>query len=82
MYNTNVTNARNNLYNLVEMAISDSEPVNIASKNGNAILISESDYNSLLETLYLSSDPEYKKTLIEGLNTPIEECVPESELLW
>lgn len=82
MYNVNITNARNDFYNLVDMAINYSEPVNIVTKKGNAILISEDDYNSLMETLYLSSDPEYKKSLLQGMNTPIEECVPESELDW
>lgn len=82
MYNVNITNARSNLYNLVDMAINDSEPVNIVTKKGNAVLISEADYNALMETLYLSSDPEYKKTLLDGMNTPVEECADESELQW
>lgn len=82
MYNVNITKARGDLYNLVDMAISCSEPVNIVTKKGNAVLISEDDYNSLMETLYLSSDPEYKQSLIDGKNTPIEECFGESELDW
>ena len=77
MYNTNVTNARANLYNLVNMAIDNSEIVNINTRNGNALLISEEDYNSLVETLYLSADPEYKRSLIEGKNTRLEDCVDE-----
>lgn len=82
MYNVNITNARNDLYNLVDMAIKDSEPVNIVTKNGNAVIISESDYNSLIETLYLSSDPNFKKSLLEGANAPLEDFVDESELNW
>lgn len=82
MYNTNVTNARANLYNLVNMAIDNSETININTKNGNALLISEDDYNSLVETLYLSSDPEYKKSLIEGKNTNLEDCIDEEDLNW
>lgn len=82
MYNVNITNARNNLYNLVEMAIRDSEPVNIATKSGNAVIISEADYNSLLETLYLSSDPAYKETLLAGMRAPLSEFSDESELEW
>ena len=82
MYNTNVTNARANLYNLVNMAIDNSEIININTKNGNALLISEDDYNSLVETLYLSSDPEYKRSLIEGKNTRLEDCVDEEDLNW
>ena len=82
MYNTNVTNARANLYNLVNMAIDNSEIVNITTRNGNALLISEEDYNSLVETLYLSADPEYKRSLIEGKNTRLEDCVDEEDLNW
>ena len=82
MYNTNVTNARANLYNLVNMAIDNSEIVNINTRNGNALLISEEDYNSLVETLYLSADPEYKRSLIKGKNTRLEDCVDEEDLNW
>lgn len=82
MYNINISNARANLYNLVRMAIEDSELINLSTKEGNAIIISEADYNSLVETLYLSSDSNYKKTLIDGINTPISECVKESDVEW
>lgn len=82
MYNINITNARAKLYNLLEMAIDDSEVINISTKNGNAIIISEADYNSLLETLYLSSDPVYKQSLIDGLNTPLSDCVNKDEVEW
>ena len=82
MYNTNVTNARANLYNLVNMAINDNEIININTKNGNAVLLNEADYNSLIETLYLSTDPEYKKSLVMGLNTPLEQCIDEDEVEW
>ncbi len=81
MYNINVTNARAKLYELLNMAINDSEVINIATKNGNAVIISESDYNSLLETLYLSSDPSYKRSLIDGKNTPLSECIDESDVI-
>lgn len=82
MYNVNITNARNDLYNLVDMALNDSEPVNIVTKKGNAVLISEQDYNAIMETLYLSSDPAYKQSLIDAMNEPLEECIDESEIDW
>ena len=82
MYNTNVTNARANLYNLINMAIDNNEVININTKNGNAVLISEEDYNSLIETLFLSSDPDYKKSLIKGKEIPLEECIDEEEIEW
>ena len=70
MYNTNVTQAMANLYNLVNMAIEDNEVININTKNGNAILMSEDDYRALIETLYLSSNPTMKKLLLDGKKCP------------
>lgn len=37
---------------------------------------------NIIETLYLSSIPSMGKTIIDGLNTPIDECVPEDEVCW
>lgn len=74
MINTNVTNFRKQLFELIDQTIIFNEPVNISTKNGNAILISEEDYNSLMETLRLTSIPGMREKLEEGVNTPIEEC--------
>ncbi len=43
-------------------------------------LESEKDYNGLMETLYLSSVPAMKEKIIEGLHTPLNECLPENEV--
>ena len=84
MYNTNITNARANLYNLVNMAIDDSEVININTKNGNALLISEDDYNSLLETIYIMLDKETMKIIKEAKENMKNEdyWVDESEVNW
>ena len=79
---TNVTQFRNDIFNILEKTIKFNEPVNISTKAGNAVVISEEDYNGLMETLYLSLIPTIKESIIEGLNTPIAECVPESEVDW
>jgi len=80
--NTNATSFRKDMFRLLEQTIKWGEPVNISTKDGNAIVISEEDYNGLMETLYLSSMPDVKKAIIEGLNTPISECIPENEVQW
>ena len=67
---------------MLEQTIKYNEPVNISTKDGNAVIISEEDYNNLMETIYLLSIPEQREKIIEGLNTPIEECVPEDEVDW
>jgi len=82
MLNTNITNFRKNIFGMLEQTIKYNEPVNISTKDGNAVIISEEDYNGLMETLYLSSIPNMKERIIEGMNTPISECVPENEVEW
>ncbi len=74
MINTNATNFRKQLFELIEQTVKFNEPVNISTKNGNAVLISEEEYNNLMETLYLTSVPGMKEKLLDGVNTPIEEC--------
>ena len=82
MLTTTATNFRKNLFGILERTIEFNEPVNISTKAGNAVVISEDDYNGLMETLYLSSIPTMRQTIIEGLHTPLEECIPEDEVQW
>ena len=82
MLNTNITNFRKSIFSMLEQTIKYHEPVNISTKDGNAVIISEEDYNSLMETLYLYSIPEQREKIIEGLNIPIEECLTENEVEW
>lgn len=74
MINTNATNFRKNMFEMLDQTIRFNEPVNISTKSGNAVLISEDEYNSLMETLYLSSAPGMKEKLVKGAETPLEEC--------
>ncbi len=76
MLNTNITNFRKNIFGMLEQTIKYNEPVNISTKDGNAVVISEADYNSLVESLYLRTE------IVEGLDTPLSECLPESEVSW
>ena len=82
MTTTTVTNFRKNVFTMVENAIRYNEPVNIITKDGNAIVISEEEYQGLLETLSLTSIYGMKEKLINGLNTPLEDTVPEEEVAW
>lgn len=82
MLNTNATNFRKNLFALLEQTVRYNEPVNVSTKEGNAVLISEQDYNSLMETLYLSANQEIRESIIQGLNTPLSECIQEDQVNW
>jgi len=80
MKSIKATNARKQIYKLIEETVNTNTPIQISSKNGNVIMISEADWNSIQETLYLISIPGIRESIIEGLNTPIEDCV--EELNW
>ena len=82
MLNTNITQFRKNVFAMLENTIKYNEPINISTKSGNAILLSEEEYNGIMATLELSSNAELKKTLIDGMNTPLSECIPEDEVAW
>ena len=78
----NITNARKELYSLVEDVNRYSEPALIVSKKGNAVLVSESDWNAIQETVYLNSIPGMVESIRTGLETSIEDCVPEEDVKW
>ena len=82
MTTTTITNFRKNVYAMVENTVRFNEPVNITTKDGNAMLISEEEYLGLIETLHLASVPGMKEKLIDGLNTPLSDTVPEEEVDW
>ena len=74
MQNINITSARVELFKLASSCIKYSNVININTKDGNVIMLSEEDYNSLLETLYLAGVPGMYESIIEGANTPLEDC--------
>lgn len=82
MTNVNITNFRKNIFEYINQAIEFNDVVNVNTKKGNAVIISESDYNALMETLYLSSVPKLADEIKEAGETPISECVPEDEVEW
>ena len=82
MTNTNVTNLRKNLFDCINQAVEFNDVISVTSENGNAIILSESDYNGLLETLYLSSDSRVRQDILEGMNSSPDECISEDDIQW
>ena len=68
------TQARKDIYNLVAQTELNNEPVQITGKQNNAILLSESDWNAIQETLYLMSVPGMTESIVKDMQTPIDEC--------
>lgn len=74
MVNINITNFRKNIFSFIEQAIKYNDVVNISTKNGNAVILSEEDYNGLMETIYLNSIPGMKERIQEGMSAKVEDC--------
>ena len=82
MTNTNATNFRQNMFAYLNQAIEFNDVITVNTKNGNAVVMSEEDYNGLMETLYLNSIPGLKEKIQEGMSEPIEEMVDADDLEW
>ena len=80
MATINITNARKNLYTLVEEVQNSHEPLVITGKNGTAVLLSEADWGAIQETLYLTSIPGMRKSIISGMKEKLEDC--SEKLQW
>jgi prevent-host-death family protein len=74
------TEARSKLYRLIDEAASSHEPIIITGKRSSAVLISEDDWRSVQETLYLMNIPDMRESIRDGLATPIEEC--DEDIEW
>lgn len=82
MLNISIAKFRQNIFGVLEQTIKRNEPVKISTRYGNVVIVSEEEYNGLMETLYLYSIPKMKEKIVEGLKTTISECIPENEVKW
>lgn len=68
-----VTQARSRLYELLDLTASSHETIQITGKRSNAVLISEDDWRSIQETLFLLSVPGMRDSICDGLAEPLEQ---------
>jgi len=80
MATLSATEARKNLYRLIDETSSTHEPITITGKRGNAVLVSESDWRAIQETMFLVNISGMRESIMEGLKTPIEDC--SEDLDW
>jgi prevent-host-death family protein len=71
------TEARANLYRVIDETAESHVPVRITSKRNNAVLLSEKDWDAIQETLYLLSVPGMRESIKTGLDTDISDCAEE-----
>ena len=82
MTNTSATALRKNLFSMLSNAIKYNETINVNTKDGNAVILSEEEYKGLIATLELSSNRALREKILAGKDAPIEECVSMDEVSW
>ncbi|RZU98743.1 type II toxin-antitoxin system Phd/YefM family antitoxin [Spiribacter vilamensis] len=68
------TEARSNLYRLIDEVVESHQPILIAGKRNKAVLVSEDDWSAIQQTLYLVSIPGMRESIREGMDTRVDEC--------
>ena len=78
----NITNLRKDIYKISDSVINDGVVMNVSCKAGNMVMISKEEYDALIETLYLSSNAQYKESLLEGKKLKDEDLIDEKDIDW
>ncbi len=69
--------ARDKLDSLMDEAMDTHQPITITGKCGNAILVSEEDWNAVQKTLFLLSVPGIRESIKEGMEEDLDRCSRE-----
>lgn len=72
--------ARANLYRLIDQAAESHQPIHIAGKRTSAVLLAAEDWAAIQETLFLLSVPGMRESIKEGTAEPLAES--SEELDW
>lgn len=80
MTTLSASEARANLYRLMDQAADSHQPIVIAGKRNNAVLIAEEDWTAIQETLFLLSVPGMRESIKSSMAEPVDSC--STELDW
>jgi prevent-host-death family protein len=77
MQTLTASEARANLYRLMDQAAESHQPIVIAGKRGNAVLVSAEDWDAIQETLHLLSVPGMRESIKEGMAESVDSCAKD-----
>ena len=77
MRTISATKARETLYKLLDEVAVTNEPLLITGRRGAAVLVSESDWRAIQETMHLLSTPGMRESIRDGMSTSVDDCVEE-----
>jgi prevent-host-death family protein len=80
MHTLTASEARANLYRLIDEAVESHEPIIISGKRSNAVLLSAEDWSAIQETLYLLAVPGMRESIKKGMAEPLAKSA--KELKW
>lgn len=72
--------ARANLYRLIDETAASHEPIVISGKRHEAVLLSGDDWRAIQETLHLLSIPGMRESVLAGMSETVADCA--EELNW
>lgn len=77
MQTLTASEARANLYRLMDQAAESHQPITIAGKRHDAVLLAAEDWQAIQETLHLLSVPGMRESIKEGMTQAPETCAKE-----
>lgn len=77
MQTLTASEARANLYRLMDQAAESHQPITISGKRNAAVLVSAEDWQAIQETLYLLSVPGMRESIKDGMAEATDSCVRE-----
>ena len=82
METINVTALRQDIYNVTEEVVKFNTTYNITSKEGEVVMMSRKEYETLKEMEFFNNRPQLKQELIDSLAAPDFEFIDEDQIEW
>jgi antitoxin YefM len=80
MQTLTASEARANLYRLIDQAAESHQPIGISGKRTSAVLVSSEDWQAIQETLFLLAVPGMRESIKQGMAEPLASSA--TELKW
>ena len=80
MHSLTASEARANLYRIIDETAKSHEPILISGTRSSAVLMSAEDWSAIQETLYLLAVPGMRESIKEGMAEPLAESA--KALAW
>ena len=79
MHTLTASEARANLYRLIDEAAESHKPITISGKRSSAVLLAAEDWSAIQDTLYLLAVPGMRESIKTGMAEPLASSAQELE---